>query len=331
MTEDAEDDDNEPEEFDGGEARRHADPAPAWLVDLRRSPHRHGFYRGLGNHALVFADRGTERLIVSFDNLSSVRDDVVDRDPWGYGFVARQGWSQLGVLAFTPDWFRDPVLFAALTELADQGFFARFTSVTLTGTSMGGYAACAFASLVPGCQVITFSPQSTLSKPLVPWEKRFSAGRKADWSGPFADAASGLRHAGEAWLVYDPYCTEDARHIARFKGRHLRHLRMRHAGHKTALALRRAGLLGWTVTEAVEGRLTEARFQTACRGLRREPWYLDALAAHAAAGGKLRHVGRLVSLLAAQGQGFAAHRLRKNYLIGNLYDPLHNLRDSDTL
>lgn len=331
MTEDADDDDNEPEEFDGGDAGRPADPAPAWLVDLRGSPHQQGFYRGLGNHALVFADPGAERLVVNFDNLSSVRDDVVDRDPWGYGFVARQGWSQLGVLAFTRDWFRDSVLFAALTDLADQGFFARFASVTLTGTSMGGYAACAFASLVPGCQVIALSPQSTLSKPQVPWEKRFSAGRKADRSGPFADAASGLRHAGAAWLVYAPCCTEDARNIARFKGRHLRHLRMRHAGHKTALALRRAGLLDWTVTEVVEGRLTEARFQTACGGLRREPWYLDALAAHAAAGGKLRYVGRLVSLLAAQGQGFAAHRLRKNYLIGNLYDPLHNLRDSDTL
>lgn len=331
MTADDDQNENEPEEFDGGEAEAQAEPAPAWLVDLRRSPHRQGFYRGLGNHALVFADRGADRLVVSFDNLSSVRDDVVNRDPWGYGFVARQGWSQLGVLAFTPDWFRDPALFAALSELAGQGFFARYRSVTLTGTSMGGYAACAFASLAPGCQVIAFSPQSTLAKPLVPWEKRFSAGRKADWSGPFADGASGLRHAGEAWLVHDPCCTEDARHIARFNGGNLRHLRMRHAGHKTALALRRAGLLGWTVAEAIEGRLTETRFQIACRGLRREGWYLDALAARAAARGDFRHIGRLVSLLAAQGQGFAAHRLRKDYLVGNLHDPLRNPGDNDTI
>ena len=93
---------------------RSADLAPGWLVDLRRSPHRKGFYQSLGDYALVHMDRVSGHLMVSFDNLSSARDESIAREPWGYGFVARNGWSQLGVLAFTAEWFRDAELFRVL-------------------------------------------------------------------------------------------------------------------------------------------------------------------------------------------------------------------------
>jgi len=145
------------------------DPAPAWLADLRRSGSRKGFYACDEGFAAVHVDRGAERLVVSFDNLSSVRDPALDRGPWGYEFVRKAGWSQLGILAFRPDWFRDPALFAYLEGLRDSGFFARFRDVAFMGTSMGGYGACAFSSLAPGCTVIAFSPQSTLDERLVPW------------------------------------------------------------------------------------------------------------------------------------------------------------------
>ena len=44
------------------------------------------------------SDRGSDVLVVSCDNLSSAREDTIDRLPWGYGFVAKNGWSQLGVM-----------------------------------------------------------------------------------------------------------------------------------------------------------------------------------------------------------------------------------------
>lgn len=314
--------DDEIETFDGSEGEIATEPCPSWLRDLRRSNHRTGFYQALGNHALVFVDRDSANLIVSFDNLSSVRDDVVDRDPWGYGFASKFGWSHLGVMAFRPDWFRDPKLFREMRRLADEGFFRRFRDVTLTGTSMGAYAACAFASLVPDCKVIAYSPQSTLKKKLVPWEKRFSSGRKADWSGPFADAAAEIGAAAQVWLVYDPFLEEDRIHAERFSGKNVRFMRMRHAGHKTALTFRRAGLLSDVTRDVVENRMTDARFYAAYRASRRVPWFLNEVADRAAARGRPDLIARLVLFLRRNGQGFAAHGIRKRYLVGTPDDPI---------
>jgi predicted acylesterase/phospholipase RssA len=63
-------------------------------------------------------------------------------------------------------------LFDYLEGLRNSGFFKQFRHVVFTGTSMGGYAACAFCSLSPGSTVLAYSQQSTLAKDLVSWEKR---------------------------------------------------------------------------------------------------------------------------------------------------------------
>ncbi|MDS9466254.1 hypothetical protein RGQ15_01535 [Paracoccus sp. MBLB3053] len=270
--------------------------APRWLADLRGSNGK-GFYHSLGDYALVFADRDSEHLLVSFDNLSSARDDTLGRDPWGYSFVAKNGWSQLGVMAFVPGWFRDEALFDELHRLAESGFFRRFRSVTLTGTSMGGYAACAFASLVPGCRVIAFSPQSTLMKDLVPWERRFSSGRKADWSGRFVDAPSECAAASKVWLVYDPHFEPDVSHVDRFKAANTIRLPARHAGHKSALFLRRAGVLSTIMREAIQDELTPTSFFRSCREGRKLPWYVNGLAEQLMERGNGRLLARLIEWL----------------------------------
>ncbi|WP_299361707.1 hypothetical protein [uncultured Paracoccus sp.] len=178
--------------------------APAWLTDLRGGDFRRGFYQSFGDHAVHFVQRSDRHLVVSFDNRSSVRDDAVDRDSWGYGFIRENGWSYLGVMAFRPNWFRDDDLIGYLRHLSHEGLFRKFDAVTMIGTSMGAYAATAFASLAPGCHVVAFSPQSTLSETLVPWERRFPAGRRADWTGDFADGAIESRAAARVWLIHDP-------------------------------------------------------------------------------------------------------------------------------
>ncbi|WP_134681868.1 hypothetical protein [Paracoccus ravus] len=283
-------------------------PAPQWLLDLRSAPGR-GFYQSLGEHALVFADRDSDTLLVSFDNLSSARDGATDRNPWGYEFVAKNGWSQLGVLAFGATWYRDEALFTAMRRLASDGFFARFRHVVLTGTSMGGYAACAFAELVPGCTVLAFSPQSTLRKDLVPWEPRFSIGRKADWSGDFADAAASARAAGSLWLIHDPCFRPDLLHAGRFVGPHVHLLPARYSGHKSALFLRRAGILSAVTRLAVAGELTPQAFAALYRKGRSLPWYLDALAEDLIEKRKAGLLARLIAICARNGNAVLARRL----------------------
>ncbi|WP_162300815.1 glycosyltransferase family 2 protein [Alkalilacustris brevis] len=250
---------------------------PQWLADLRQSPFRRGFYHSDEKFAAVFARRSDAQLVISFDNLSSVRDPSLARGPWGYEFIRKLGHSHLGIMSFEANWFRDPALFAYLEKLRDDGFFAGFGRVALMGTSMGAYAAAAFAALAPGATVIALSPQSTLDSRLVPWERRFRSGQKQDWTGPYADAPQQVTTAERVYLFHDPRFAPDRRHAQRFSGPNISFMHTRHSGHKSALFLRRAGILSRVVEQAIAGTLTPAAFYTLYREGRSLPWYLNSL------------------------------------------------------
>lgn len=262
------------------------DVGPAWLADLRRSDHRIGFYHSEDSFAAQYTDRTSKVLMVSFDNLSNVRDPALSRETWGYGFYKKEGWSHFGIMSFDNNWYRNEGLFDYLTELADSGFFKGFDRVILTGTSMGAYASCVFCSLIPGSVALAFSPQSTLDTKLVPWEERFAGGRKQDWSGRFRDGAEEIKNAGEAFILYDPYFEPDRLHAERMQGKNVHHLKTWFSGHKSALFLRRAEILKPIVLAAVAGDLTEAKFYGLYRNRRKLPWYVNGLADRAIARGR---------------------------------------------
>lgn len=261
-------------------------PAPGWLSDLRLSGHAHGFYHSMPNYACSYVARSKEHLLVSFDNLSSVGENPVSRLPWGYEFVRKSGWSHFGVMSFVPGWYRDDVLHGYLVSLRDSGFFKQFETVTMFGTSMGAYAACAFASLAPGCRVAAFSPQSTLAPRLVPWEPRYPSGRRANWNGAFQDAAKEVVAATNAWLFYDPRVALDVKHIERFTSPNIRRVPLRNADHKTALVLRNGKVLSKVVRSVVEGTATTQSLLSLYRQCRTTELYLNNLRDHVRSSGK---------------------------------------------
>lgn len=119
--------------------------APRWLAEMRASKvegdhvdRPHGFYINYKKFAAVHVARGTKRLVVAFDNLSSVNDKSLERETWGDKFYADNGWSSLGIISFDANWYRDDSLFDYLEGLKEQGFFKQFKHVVFTGTSMGG-------------------------------------------------------------------------------------------------------------------------------------------------------------------------------------------------
>lgn len=286
------------------------DAAPAWLADLRRTDHRRGFYHSEAEFAAHFVERDRDTLLISFDNLSNVRDASLARDGWGYAFYREEGWSHLGVMSFAANWYRDPAFFDWWQGLARSNLFDRFSRVILTGTSMGAYAATTFARSIPGSHVLAFSPQSTLSSDLVPWEKRFGSGRARDWTGPYRDAAEGLDGLGSVFVLYDPDFEPDQRHAERLQGPNVMHLKTWYASHKSALFLRRAELLKPTVRMAVEGELNELSFYRLYRGRRDLPWYVNGLADRALAAGHKQLLGHASNALARSGRVFLARSLR---------------------
>lgn len=258
---------------------------PRWFAEIHTSGDKQGFYTRLKNHAVSFVERDPARLVVTFDNLSSVNDMSAEREPWAYKFVHDNGFSHLSVMARRKDWFRDPQLITYLQKLSSDGFFAGFDKVILTGTSMGGFAALAFASLSPGATVISFNPQTTLEEALVPWEERFAVGRARDWSLPHSDCAFEIDDVKKAYVIYDPFFTPDRRHVERLESDRLILLKTWCSGHYSPVFLRRAGLLKPLMQHAFDDTLTPAVFYDMIRARRALPWYRKALIANLQARG----------------------------------------------
>lgn len=263
-----------------------ADMVPAWLADLRQSRHRRGWYVGDDTFAVQMTTRDTDVLMLSFDSSADVRDHGLARSPWGYGLARAEGWSHMGVMPFAANWYRDTRLFNFLAGQARTGVFDRFSQVVLTGAEMGGYAAAAFASLVPGCTVLAFAPQASLAADLAPDETRFASGRAADWSGRYRDAAAECAAARAVFVVCDPYATADQAHAARFTGDHVTHLPAWYAPRLTAQTLQKTDFARDTLRAAATGTLTPAQFARIYRSRRDQSWYIRGLSDHVLARGK---------------------------------------------
>lgn len=233
---------------------------PSWYKEIFPAGLRDGFYQKFGNHSAVFVERSKSRLVVSFDNLSEAGNPRFDREAWAGKFCADNNWSHLGVFAQTPSWFRDNLLIGFMEKLAKDGFFREFDQVAFCGTSMGGFAALTFSRLAPGSTVVAFSPQTTLAKQLVPWERRFAKGRVQDWSLSYSDAAEHTHKATKIYVIYDPFFEPDRKHFERLSGNNVIPLRGFGLGHKSALVLKRMDCLKPVMRGGIEGTLTTSEF-----------------------------------------------------------------------
>lgn len=253
-----------------------------WLDEIGPCGTASGYLQADPRHPMLFVRRRRPVLLVSFDNLSNVNDHTPGRLPWAYKFARDNQISHLGVYAHLPDWYRDAGLIARLEKLAGEGVFQGYERCVFAGSSMGAFAALSFARLVPGASVLAFNPQSTLDEALVPWETRYRAGRRQDWSLPYGDAADAVAGLGRAYVFYDPYFEPDRRHIRRLldapgaKGRVVE-MKCWFSNHKSAVFLRKIEALKPVMQAALMGELTEAGFYALYRGRRRLPWYRGAL------------------------------------------------------
>lgn len=98
-------------------------------------------------HLVIYVP-GRDRLVFCFDNIASITAEG-PRQPWGMALLRKQGWGVIGVVPKLPDWYRSPELFDVLEDMRDRGVFAAYPAVSMFGTSMGAFAAAAFAPLAP--------------------------------------------------------------------------------------------------------------------------------------------------------------------------------------
>ena len=254
--------------------------APRWLDDLRPGGEGEGFLEKNLRHSLMFVRRPVKRLLVTFDNLSNVGDDSVGREPWAFKFARDENISHLGVMAHVSDWYRNPDLIDRMKKLVKDGFFDGYDRVVFAGVSMGGYAAIAYGSLVPGAHVVSVNPQSTLNPDLVPWETRYENGQRQDWTLPLGDAAKLTKKLGRVSIFYDPYHALDQQHVDRFSGKNIRLFNCWFSNHKTAVFLRKIDALKPVMQHCIFDELTSQEFYRLYRARRYLPWYRGSLSSY---------------------------------------------------
>lgn len=232
---------------------------------------------------------GCDVLAVTFDNLSSV-GEYDPPQPWLRWRMRQAGIPLLGLMASRKDWYRNDDTAPLIVALREAGLFARFRRVVFVGASMGGFAALAYAPLVPGAAVLAFSPQSTLARKLVPFERRYRyASKKWDWAAPgHLDAAEAGKGGREVTLVYDPFVTEDRQHASRIEGAGVRHVGVPFMGHRAIRQIKATGGLQDLIEGVVRGVPDWAAFWRAVRGRRAQVPWQRALVAEARARGHLR-------------------------------------------
>jgi len=248
--------------------------------------------------------RRSDVLLVTFDNLASV-GEYHPPQPWLQMRGANAGLSILGIMASRKDWYRNDDTAPLIAALRDAGLFAQFRRVCFVGASMGGFAALAYSSLVPGSVVLAFSPQTSLSRKIARFDKRYRYAVKTwDWTTPaHLDAAEAVPLAAEVHVVFDPFVPEDRKHADRIKGACVHHIQAPHMGHRAIRQLKAVGVLQALVEGVANGTfdpLTHVRGYSARRGL--AAWQ-KALFAEAAARGHWRMGLRAAEALLRQAPG----------------------------
>ena len=217
----------------------------------------HHFIQETENYVLEGYIYNTRRLMVTFEHASENpnRADVF-RYGWGSKRFRGQRVSHICVKPKASNWYRNPDLAVALTNLRDNGMFDQFETIVTYGGSMGGFAALAYADLIKATTVLALNPQTTLDLTKVPWETRFEEAQAQDWTGPYSDAVGKSVAAKQVLCVYDPFTPRDAMHVGRLDQPNLVHLRAPFLGHGIAEPLHELGilwrLLMWVRTDEVD-------------------------------------------------------------------------------
>lgn len=231
-----------------------------WLAKLEEIVDEEGYLQPLGQRHWACFYEEKPILLVTFESIQSIQNRNDTGQPLGFELVRELGWSHLCVLSDGDTWYRDPAVFAYFDRLADDGFFDEFERVVFYGAGPGGYAASVFSVTAPGATVVAIQPQATLDPSLVPWDTRYKEMRRVSFGNPYGYAPRLLEAAERAFVIYDPYETEDAIHAALMARDNTALLRTPHMGDNLEFHLAEMQVLFRILAKAGKGTLTPMAF-----------------------------------------------------------------------
>lgn len=196
-----------------------------------------------------------ERDDTAFVTFESMRADwPKGRKGFGEEFFAKRAHTAYHFLPSGNCWYQYPEMSEALARV--RADVPRGTRIIAYGMSMGGYAAYRFSAPLGADVVIAFSPQYSIDRWRVWWERRWrSQSRSVIWDRqrPRAEAVK--------YVFYDPL-NQDRRHIRALRREApLELVRIYFSGHASIAYVNECGLLESVVMDIAEGRFDAAGFE----------------------------------------------------------------------
>lgn len=158
-----------------------------------------------------------KEVVITFE--SAVASDRTNDMRYGFAekFLLESGYACVSILCNAPHWYRPLDIREFLCSAYLRNFLSKFDRVHTYGSSMGGFAALAFADVLKADNAIAIVPITSLHDDFAPWETRFRKGYERNWNTPYNDAAKGIETPKSIWMVYDPL-SPDMPHIERLRG-----------------------------------------------------------------------------------------------------------------
>lgn len=164
------------------------------------------------NYRAHYTDRGTSKLIVTFDHFVWHKNNFTDPSDSVYGL---KKWSHLHIGSRQNDWYTS----IGLEDIQQKclNITKRHSEVIHYGSSMAAYAALLFGSFFQANKIIAISPRFELDPTKPPFDTRaLKYTQKLDLSKhrSIADVASNNLNT---FIIFDPFMPEDSAHARQYQ------------------------------------------------------------------------------------------------------------------
>ncbi|MRX49752.1 hypothetical protein GI374_04660 [Paracoccus sp. S-4012] len=189
--------------------------------------------------------------LVTFEPLNSRRELFAATVAQKYGF------NVVHIVPGGNDWYQYDDLDLCLDSVAA----VTAPGATITGASMGGYAATTYSDRLPATKTLTYGPQFSIQRTVVPEETRWATeSERIEFRSDDAEIGQRARH----YVLYDPLFSRDVRHVELIAthGRDVVLVPVSCGGHTIARTLAQAGVLSAVLRTVLAGEPTRDELST---------------------------------------------------------------------